>query len=92
MFPEVVEVILGGLVVIALSIGPKIRGLKPGRGDGFLSAIKIRSTHSFGEEVMPPGPCRNISCGKAKFSFLLPIPPACYQMTLLVGLPESSRG
>jgi len=29
---------------------------------------------------------------KAKFSFLSPIPPACYQMTLLVGLLESSGG
>jgi hypothetical protein len=25
-------------------------------------------------------------------SFPLPIPPACYQVTLLVGLPESSDG
>jgi hypothetical protein len=29
---------------------------------------------------------------KAKFSFLSPIPPAFYLMTLPVGLPESSGG
>jgi hypothetical protein len=28
----------------------------------------------------------------AEFSFLSPIPPACYLMTLLVGLPERSGG
>jgi hypothetical protein len=28
-------VVLGGLVVIVLAIGPKARGFKPGRGDGF---------------------------------------------------------
>jgi hypothetical protein len=29
----------GGVVVCVLAIGPKVRGLKPGRGDGFLKAI-----------------------------------------------------
>jgi hypothetical protein len=35
---------LGGVVVSVLAIGPKRRGFKPGQGDGFLMAIKIRST------------------------------------------------
>jgi hypothetical protein len=32
---------------------PKGRGFKPGQGDAFLKAIKIRSTPSFGWEVKP---------------------------------------
>jgi hypothetical protein len=35
-------------------------GLKPGRGDGFLRAIIIRSTPSFGWEVKPELSCRKI--------------------------------
>jgi hypothetical protein len=43
---------LGDVVVVSvLATGPKGRGFKPGRGDGFLRAIKIRSTPSFGWEV-----------------------------------------
>jgi hypothetical protein len=30
---------LGGVFVSMLAIGPKARGFKPGRGDGFLRAI-----------------------------------------------------
>jgi hypothetical protein len=32
---------LGGVVVIVLAAGLKGRGFKPGRGDGFLRAIKF---------------------------------------------------
>jgi hypothetical protein len=39
---------LGGVVISVLAAGPKGRGFKPGRGDEFLRAIKIRSTPSFG--------------------------------------------
>jgi hypothetical protein len=49
-----------GVMVSVLTIGPKVRGLKPGRGDGILRAIKILSTHSFGGEVKPYTPCRKI--------------------------------
>jgi hypothetical protein len=35
---------LGGVVVSVLD--PKVAGSKPGQGDGFLRAIKIRSTPS----------------------------------------------
>jgi hypothetical protein len=34
-------------MVRVLAIVPKVRGIKPGRGDGFLRTIKIRSTPSF---------------------------------------------
>jgi hypothetical protein len=40
------------------AIGPNVCGLKPGRGDEFLTAIKIRSTPSFGREVNPEALCR----------------------------------
>jgi hypothetical protein len=39
---------LGGVMVSVLATGPMVRGFKPGRGDGFLRAIKIRNTPSFG--------------------------------------------
>jgi hypothetical protein len=47
-------------VVSVLATGPKDRGFKPGRGDGFLRAIEMRSTPSFGWEVKPEVPCRKI--------------------------------
>jgi hypothetical protein len=49
-----------GLVVSVLAIGPSVHGFKPGRGDGFLKAIKIRITSFFREEVKPSAPCRKI--------------------------------
>jgi hypothetical protein len=88
-----------------LAIGPKVHGIKPRWDNVFLSAIKICNTPSFGGEVNPDAPCYVIvACkknhlqvwikilSKAKFSFLLLIPSACYQMTLLVGLPKRSDG
>jgi hypothetical protein len=51
---------LGGVAVSVLATGPKGRGFKPGRGDGFLRAIKIRSTSSFRWDVKPEVPCRKI--------------------------------
>jgi hypothetical protein len=47
-------------VLGVLDTGPKGRGFKPGRGDGSLRAINIRSTSSFGWEVKPEVPCRKI--------------------------------
>jgi hypothetical protein len=41
------------VVVSVLATESNGRGFKPGRGDGFLRAIKIRSTLSFGWEVKP---------------------------------------
>jgi hypothetical protein len=49
-------VVLCGLVVSELSIGPTIRGFRPGRVWWVLRAIKIRSTTSFGGEVKPSVP------------------------------------
>jgi hypothetical protein len=51
---------LGGVVISVLNNGPKGRGFEPGQGDGFLTAIKIRSTPSFGWKVKPEAPCRKI--------------------------------
>jgi hypothetical protein len=62
LFKQVVNVKsrLGSVVVSVLATGPKGRGLKPGRGDGFVRTIKIRSTPSFGWEVKPEVPCCKI--------------------------------
>jgi hypothetical protein len=51
---------LGGVVVSVLATGPKGCGFKPSKGDGFLRAIKIRSTPSFGWEVKPEVPWRKM--------------------------------
>jgi hypothetical protein len=75
---------LGGVVVSVLVTGPKDRGFKPGRSDGFLRAIKIGSTPSLGWEVQPEFPCRKIlrhakdplthlRCWYVKFSLLRPV-------------------
>jgi hypothetical protein len=53
-------VALGGLVVIVLAIGPKVRVFKPGRAPWIFNGYKIRSTTSFGWEVKPSVPCRTI--------------------------------
>jgi hypothetical protein len=37
---------VGGVVVSVLATGPKAYEFEPGQGDGFLRAIKIRSTPS----------------------------------------------
>jgi hypothetical protein len=47
-----------GLEVSVLVIGPKVRGLKPGRGQWILWAIQNCSTTSFGWEVKPSVACR----------------------------------
>jgi hypothetical protein len=47
-------------VVTVLTIGPKSRGFKPGRGDVFLTVTKMRSTPSFGGEVKPEVTCRTV--------------------------------
>jgi hypothetical protein len=91
---------LGAVVVSVLATGPKGRGFRPGRGDGFLRAIKIRSTPFFGWEVKPEVLCRNgmlkipwdisyTSMQNSHSSFSSSYLP---KMSLLVGLPESSGG
>jgi hypothetical protein len=44
---------LYGVVVSVLATSPKGRVFDPGQGDGFLRAIKIRSTPSFGWDIKP---------------------------------------
>jgi hypothetical protein len=39
--------LLGGVIVSVLAIESKVRVFNSGRGDWFLRAMKIRSTHSF---------------------------------------------
>jgi hypothetical protein len=88
---------LGGVMASVLATGPKSNGFQPGQSDGFLRAIKIRSTPSFGWEVKPEVQYRMIlrhvkhllkshGDGQTKFSFpshiLLPAP----EMSLLTGL------
>jgi hypothetical protein len=48
----------GGVAVSEVATGYKGRGFKPGRGGGFLRAIKICNTPSFGWEVKPEVPCK----------------------------------
>jgi hypothetical protein len=45
---DIINVALGGLVVIVLATGPKDRGFKPGRERWVLKAVSMTS---FGEEV-----------------------------------------
>jgi hypothetical protein len=84
-------------------IEPKDRGLKPGRGDTCLRAIKIRRSPSFGWEVVPEAPChkilrhvpRSVDVSQILIHKVLTpssILPTRSQMSLLVGLPESYVG
>jgi hypothetical protein len=47
-------------MVSVLALPPKVRGFKPSWGDGFLRAIKVRSTLYFSGEVKPLTPCKNL--------------------------------
>jgi hypothetical protein len=47
-------------MISALVIRPKVRRFKPGRSDGFLRAIKNRSTTPFRGEVKPSALFRDI--------------------------------
>jgi hypothetical protein len=69
---------------------------------GSPKTIQICITLSFAGEVKPKAPrskiftsCKNVLTkyfGRPNPSFPSPVSPACYQMTLLVGLPENSGG
>jgi hypothetical protein len=47
-------------VVSVLATGPKGHRFEPSKGDGYLRAIKVRNTPSFGWEVKPKVPCHKI--------------------------------
>jgi hypothetical protein len=75
------------------------REFEPSQGDGFLRAIKIRSTPSFGCQVKPEVPCRKILWhvkdllkshgeGQTKFSFPSPILLLALEISLLTGQTE----
>jgi hypothetical protein len=55
-------VFFSGLVVIVLAIGPKFTGSNLAEGDGFLRAIKIRSSPSFEVKAKLVAPCRKVKC------------------------------
>jgi hypothetical protein len=50
--------ILGGLVVIVLAMGLKVRGFKPGRGRLIFKGDKNPQHDFFGGEVKPSASCR----------------------------------
>jgi hypothetical protein len=62
-------------VVFVLSIGPRVHRFKPGRDDGFLRAIQIRSTTFFGGEVSLP-------LHVVRFYGMLKIPADYYRDTM----------
>jgi hypothetical protein len=51
-------VVLGDVMVSVLDTGLKVPGFSPSRDDGFLRAMKVRSTPSLGGEEMLSAPCR----------------------------------
>jgi hypothetical protein len=51
---------IGGVMVIVLTIGPMVRGLKPDWGWWFFKSDKICCMTSFGGEVKLTVPCRKI--------------------------------
>jgi hypothetical protein len=58
---NIVHVILGGVMVIVLTTGPKFAGSNPAENVRFLRAIKsVNSTNSFGGEVKLSVQCRKI--------------------------------
>jgi hypothetical protein len=86
-------------VVSVLATGHKGRGFEPDQGNGFLRAIKIHSTSSFGWEVKLEVPCHKILWhvtdllksyreGQIKFSFTSPILLLTLEMSLPTGPPE----
>jgi hypothetical protein len=48
--------LFGGVIDSVLATGPKCCGFDSGQGDGFLKAMKIRSTPSFRMESKAGGP------------------------------------
>jgi hypothetical protein len=52
-------VVLDGVMVIVLAIGPNVHRFRPAKNDGFLRAIQISTMTSFGRDVMPSAPCYN---------------------------------
>jgi hypothetical protein len=83
-------------VVSVPATGPKCCGFEPGQDDGFLRAIKIRSTPSFGWEVKLEVPCRKILRHDIsripRSSHFLRVFSYSLQRWLLTGPPDSTGG
>jgi hypothetical protein len=84
-------------VVNVLATGHKGRRFEPSQGNGFLRAIKIRSTRSFGWKVKPEVTCCKIlqhvkNLLKSQFSFPSPTLLLAPEMSLLTGPPDSTGG
>jgi hypothetical protein len=47
-------------VIAYLPLDPRLSGSNPAEDEGFLRAIKLRSTTYFGGKVKPSAPCRKI--------------------------------
>jgi hypothetical protein len=88
---------------VYLPLDPKVGGFEPGQGNGFLRAIKIRSTPSFGWDVKTEVPCCKIlryvkdllkshGVGWTKFSFPSPSLLFAPEISLLTGSPDSTGG
>jgi hypothetical protein len=60
-------VVLGGIMVSVLAIVPGFASSNPAEGDGFLGAVKVRSTPSLGGEVKPSAPCKILRHVKETF-------------------------
>jgi hypothetical protein len=43
---------------VCLPVDPTFAGSSPAKDDGFLMAIQVRSTTSFGGEIKPSAQCR----------------------------------
>jgi hypothetical protein len=99
-------VCLRGVMISMPAIRPKFCRFKPARHDGIFMGDKNQQ-HIFllrGSKTTGPKPSDFKTCKKSlasmnknyfasqNSSFPLPEPPACYQITLLVVLPESSGG
>jgi hypothetical protein len=93
---------LGGVVVSVLATEPKGCGFEPDQGNGFLRAITIRSTPSFGWEVKLEVPCHKIlrhvkdllkfhGNTSTKFSFPSPTLPLTPEMSRIAE-PSGSTG
>jgi hypothetical protein len=72
---------LGGIVVSVLATGPKDRGFIPGRGGGFLRAIKIGSTPPFGCDSRAGVPVLQVHSIKIHFSS--PMPEKCFSRNVM---------
>jgi hypothetical protein len=84
---------LGVVVGSVLATGPKGRWFKSGRGEGFFRVIKIRSASS--DAIRFNGTLKlswRTLDAEAKNLTPSSILPTCFQISLLVGLPESSSG